>query len=539
MYSVLLVDDEILIREAISQNTKWEELGYELVGTCKDGREAIELLKERPVDLVLTDIYMPYVDGIELARYVYENCRDTRVVIISGYDEFEYAKKALKYQVVEYILKPVTAMELSEILERVKETLDAASQRTKNMKRFRGEYMSNFPVLRGRFLHQLLQGDSVMSEEEIRKKMEDYDVSFHGNYFMTAMIQADDVSGFFREGQEKKTDLALFAVYNIAEEIIRETSLGVAFQDVANCTVLIFSGDHTLENKVLELCERIQESIREFLNITTTIGVGFTVSSIYQLPKSFQDAKDALEYRFQLGNARVIYAKKLTPERVAGNVNVSYWSERIVTAIKGNRGKEIRQEVHGFIQAIRDAYVSRNRSIFYVQNAVLSILNEMDDSGVSDATIAAEEKALLNAIYDKEHLSEVEQDLVHFCVKVSDILIDQKEGYGRRQALMALDYIEKNYADSSVTLNSVCSYLAISTSYFSSIFKSCTGETFIEALTKKRMEKAKALLEHTSRRTNEIAREVGYADPHYFSAAFKKMTGCTPKEYAKKMRQEG
>lgn len=170
MYRVLLVDDEILIREAISQNTKWEELGYELAGTCKNGQEAIEFLESAPVDLVLTDIYMPYVDGIELAGYIYEHCKDTRVVIISGYDEFEYAKKALQYRVVEYILKPVTAMELSELLTRIRTNLDETRRSTSSMKRIRGEYMSNFPVLRGRFLHQLVQGESFMSEEEIRKK---------------------------------------------------------------------------------------------------------------------------------------------------------------------------------------------------------------------------------------------------------------------------------------------------------------------------------------------------------------------------------
>lgn len=536
MYSVLLIDDEILIREAISQNTKWEELGYELVGTCRNGREAIEYLKERPVDLVITDIYMPYVDGIEVARYVYENCRDTRVVIISGYDEFEYAKKALQYKVVEYILKPVTAMELSELLTRIREKLDEEDKNDRSMKRIRGEYMSNFPVLRGRFLMHLTEGDRIMSEDEIHRKMDDYDIAFYGNYFMTAMIQADDVSGFFRKGQERRNDLALFAVYNIAEEIIRETSLGVAFQNVANETVLIFSGGSTFEQQVLDVCGQIQNAILKFLNITTTVGVGMVVSSIYQLPKSFQDAKNALDYRYQLGGARVIYAKKLAQDRIVDRVDVAGWSDRIVQAIRRSCGQEIREAVDGFIQEIRRTYVSRNRSIFYVQNAVISIVNEMEAAGIDDA-IMEEQRKLLNDIYEKEHLTEVAQELVHFCVKVSDCLSDQKDSYGKRQAMLALDYIEKNYANPDVTLNSVCTYLSISTSYFSSLFKNCTGETFIEALTRRRMEKAKALLAHTSKRANEVAREVGYADPHYFSASFKKMMGCTPKEYAKKYRQ--
>ncbi len=537
MYSVLLVDDEVLIREAISRNVKWGELGFALAGTCRNGREAIGFLKQERVDLVLTDIYMPYVDGIELAKYIYENCSDTRVVIISGYDEFEYAKQALKYKVVEYILKPVTAMELSELLTRIREQLDEACRKNSGMKRIRGEYMSNFPVLRGRFLHQLLQGDLVLPEQEVRQKMEDYGISFSGNYFIAAAVQVDDVSDFYEKDEQKKDDLALFAVYNIADEMIRETELGVAFQNVENQTELIFSGGTDLEQRASALCERIRSLVQAFLNIGITVGVGLPASSLYQLPKSFQAAREALEYRFQLGNSRVICARQIPRDGDSGHVDIALWTDRIVTAIRGNSGQDIREAVMGFAQAIRESCVSRNRSIFYVQNAIISIANEMESSGVSDEAVMREERELLNSIYEKQHLSEIAQDLLHFCIRVSDLMFDQKDVKGSRQAMLALDYIEKNYANPELSLNSVCSYLAMSTSYFSSVFKNCTGETFIEALTKKRIEKAKTLLANTTKRTYEVAQEVGYADPHYFSSAFKKVTGCTPKEYARKHRE--
>ena len=122
------------------------------------------------------------------------------------------------------------------------------------------------------------------------------------------------------------------------------------------------------------------------------------------------------------------------------------------------------------------------------------------------------------------------------CIHISGLLEEQRDSYGKKQALMALDYIQENYMNSEVNLNSVCSHLAISTSYFSTLFKSCTGETFIEALTKKRMEEAKKLLENTAMKAYEVAREVGFSDPHYFSVAFKKATGRTPTEYAREMR---
>ena len=150
MYKALLVDDEALIREAISENIRWEEMGFELVGSCENGRDAMNLIRQNPPDLILTDICMPYVDGIELARYVHENYPDTKTVIISGYDEFEYAKQAVRYQVMEYILKPVTPAELTEVLQRARASLDEKKDRSRTMKK-----LTKLKVpLEGCFLHK-------------------------------------------------------------------------------------------------------------------------------------------------------------------------------------------------------------------------------------------------------------------------------------------------------------------------------------------------------------------------------------------------
>ena len=128
MYRVLLVDDEILVRDAIRNNIDWQGLGYELAGDCQNGKEAIEFVQEQPVDLVLTDICMPYVDGMELSHYLHDNCPEVKIIIFSGFGEFEYAKKAIQYNVSEYLLKPVTAVELTEVLKNMYQILETARQ---------------------------------------------------------------------------------------------------------------------------------------------------------------------------------------------------------------------------------------------------------------------------------------------------------------------------------------------------------------------------------------------------------------------------
>lgn len=534
MYKVLLVDDEALIREAISENTRWSDLGYELIGTCRNGKEAIERIKENPPDLLLTDICMPFVDGMELTKFVYEQYRDTKVVIISGYDEFEYAKKAVKYQVIEYILKPITALELSETLIKVREKLDGERIQIRNIQKIKGAYISNLPVMRGRFLNSLMQGNIHVNN--LYDRFQEYNIKLDGSHFMTALILGDDLTPFLNQSEITKVELAHFAIYNIAEEIMKNYDAGVTFQDVEEKTVLVFSADAEIEKAAMRICEEIRTAIYKFLEIRCTIGLGQVVNSVEQLYHSFNEAKKAMEYKFLLGGNQVILAASLQEDIAQQGVDSAKWTSQIILAIKTSNAEDIRRNVQGFIDEIRNAYMTKNRSIFYVQNLILSIMNALDNSSMNETQIFGEVRELLNTIYDKEQLSDMAKDLITFCDDISESMKHQKDSYCKKQALIALDYIDNHYGDSNISLNSVCVFLSLSTSYFSTIFKAYTGETFIEALTKKRIEKAKNLIEHTGKKTYEIADEVGYSDPHYFSSSFKKMTGMTPTEYAKKMR---
>ncbi len=534
MYKVLFVDDEALIREAICENTRWNELGYELVGACRNGREAIEQIqREGAPDLLLTDICMPYVDGIELTRYVYENCPDTKVMILSGYDEFEYAQMALRYHVMEYILKPVTAAELAKTLTATRERLDEERLKKTNLQRIKGEYISNLPLLRGRFLNNLLSGR--LSEEEIRERLSIYHLDLTGNQFAAALVEGDDFEPFLKEAKEERNDLASFAVYNISNEIMEFHRCGITFQDAEERTVLLFGGDGEIEEKILKVTEEIRECLKTYLGIESTIGVGRAVRGFLDIPASFRDCKRALEFKFLLGGNQVIYAKELQEGRNDMVQAMPKLALEASAAIKSGDAGQVKGACREFFQAIRQSGLSKTRSIFSIQNMLLSLIGEMDAANLA-GEVCRDEKELLDFVYSSEKLSEIEERFTAFCLELSGSFRNEKTNYCRRQAMLAMDYIEKNYGDSGVSLNSVCGYLAMSTSYFSSIFKAYTGETFVEALTKKRLEKAKELLSSTDKRSYEIAELVGYSDPHYFSSAFKKYTGMTPMEYARKTR---
>ena len=538
MYKVLLVDDEALIREAISENIQWSEMGFHFMGACENGRQAMEAIEKEQPDLLLTDINMPFVDGMELTKFVYENYPDTKVIIISGFDEFEYAKNAVKYQVLEYILKPITPSEFLETLLRVKKMFDERRESQRNMKKIRSAYVSNLPMAQGRYLHHILNGTADYSK--VTEKQEELRLNLQAEFYNTALVEGDSLEPFISQYENIKDELALFAICNITAEIVAEEKIGLAFQGMDEKTVILFMGNEKelLKTRMKEVLPKVRQAIEQFLNIQTTVAVGKTVSSLEELSDSFAKTKSALEYKFMLGGNQIFDAEEYEQIRNSAKyVDVFEWATQIATAIRTHKTEEISEKTDRFIEQIKMSYINKNRSFVYVQNLVLSVINLLELPEELEEEIYDRERWFMNQMNRCENLDEVAKSIHQTFGFIGHVMLKQRDSYGKRQAMLALDYIEKNYGDSSVTLNSVCSALAMSTSYFSSIFKSYTGETFIECLTKKRMEKAKVLLEHGKLKTYEIAEAVGYSDAHYFSIAFKKAVGKTPTEYAKEVRK--
>ncbi len=537
MYKVLLVDDEALTREAIGENIPWGDLGFTLTASCENGQEAMEVIRREKPDLVLTDICMPYVDGIELAKYIYENCPDTKTIIISGYDEFEYAKQAVRYQVMEYILKPITPAELMEVLQKARTQLEEARSEKITLKKLKGAYQSNRPLLRGRFLNSLVRGDE--REENLTEKMKELDVSLPGSFYNTAIVEGDDLSPFLSRYPGMRDELAYFSIFNITQELVEQKGEGVVFQNIDARTVIVFWGEtgQELKEKMEKAMTEIRQTIKELLLIDTTVGVGEEVTDLTKLYQSFEKARAALELKWLLGGSRILYSGMLDAGKSAP-VDVPHWAERVLSAVRGGNSEEIEAEVRGFAQELRERRTKQTRAIIYMQNLLLSVVNSANLEEDQETEIYKEEKELMNRLYTYERLRDMSTDIIAICEHISRYLNEQRDSYGKKQAAKAMEYIERNYMKSDITLNSVCTYLAMSTSYFSTMFKTHTGETFIEALTRKRMEKAKQLLENTSKRAYEVAEEVGFSDPHYFSVAFKKATGKTPTEYAKEKRRK-
>lgn len=526
MYKVLLADDEVLIREAIKENMDWEEAGFSLCAVCGDGRQTMEAIKREEPDLVLTDICMPYADGLDVARYVQENCPKCKVAVISGYDNFEYAKKAIQFGVEAYILKPVTAKELTEELKKLHQKIQKEREEEKQQERIKEAFEQNKGYFRERFLSRLIRGNK--GKEDVRGRMELYDIHLEGECY--SVVQARYIH------QEDPADILLFALFNVVEELVREEPCCVAFQDAGNITTLIFCGEspYQVESEVQRITEVILKNFQKFFHEPVMVAAGKCVWDLEHLGQSYENARRAFDYEFLFDGNELVFGKEFISKEVSPLVDAGEWAKKLIPMVKRNDEEGLRREIGKMFREMRRLYITKARTGMYVQNLMTRMGMLADESGVEEKTVLEWEKPLFEEIVNQGRADRMEELLFALCSKISGSLFREREDLSKSIAERAEEYIRENYQDSSLSLNSVSKALSISTSYFSALFKAQTGETFIEALTRVRMEKAKELLTHTDMKSYEIAEKVGYSDAHYFGSIFKKNEGITPKEYAKR-----
>ncbi|MDD2968344.1 MAG: response regulator [Lachnospiraceae bacterium] len=536
MYRVIVVDDEILVREAICENINWNQLGYELVGNCENGKSAIDFLDQNEVDVVLTDICMPYVDGMELSAYIHTNLPETRIIIFSGYDEFEYAKKAIRYNVEDYLLKPVTAFELSEVLTKLKESMDRNLEQKNKMQRLRKVYNKNRLYLKSNVLLNLIKGSQ--KESEIRKELDEIGISLDFQAYRIAVIHTEE-AGVNESPEEAKKQSALmnFVVYNISDEIIAKANVGNVFMENDNKVYIIFHTNKPKEflqiSKVI--CEEIMETVREHTGLHLIIGLGSYVYSIGEMARSTDSAMQALLYGMKFQDNQVIDMEQLQ-DKIKESVNISEDAQELALSVKLEENDKIDKAIDRAVYKIKSAYIEPAKTILYLQELAQSVTELAKSIESNDHSIKIKKEELLYRIATSVSIDEAACHLKKFSYDLGESISAQKNTGQKKYAVMAMDYLEKNYHDPGLSLNFICNYLGISISRFSSVFKNTYQETFMESLIRIRMQRARELIENTDLKNYEIAERVGFTDPHYFSISFKKATGKTPKEYAKEVR---
>ncbi|SET50127.1 response regulator [Paenibacillus sp. NFR01] len=547
MYKLLLVEDEEDVREGIAQQIDWARHGFEIVDQAENGREAAEMIDRLQPDVVVTDIQMPFMNGLQLSEWIRSRHPNTKIIILTGYDEFEYAQKAIKLHIDEYILKPFSSQELVDVLLKVRGAIEAEIAEKENVFVLSEHYRKSLPVLREQFLSSLVS--RRLRPVEIAAKSREYGIDLSGSLFQSSVIGIDHI----RTGEETllagsapvslrdtgDLNLQLFAVLNIAEEICLKHGFGKVFihrDDVVLLSQTAEKDESAIAVKTLEVLEEIRQNVRHFLKLTVTAGAGAVCPSPSHLSSSFADALQALDYRLILGNDRVIWIEDVESRSGQTLVFDELTQQSLIRTLKLGTLPELKTVVDELFGGLDAGHVSAQDYQIFLLEIVTSILRVAKESGSEAADFIGTGMSALSEIYRFNNMGEAKAWIIEICGRLMDTIASERQSSYRVLIEDAKEYIRSHYEEADISIGKVCQHLHISTGYFSSIFKKEMKMTFVSYLLQIRLEAAKELLRSTELKAFEIAEKIGFSDPNYFSFCFRKKYGQSPKEYKNSSR---
>ena len=543
MLKTFLVEDEVVIREMIKKMIPWEQYGFELAGEAADGEMALPLILKCKPDLLITDIKMPFMDGLTLCRLVKKEIPDIRIVILSGYDDFNYAKQAISIGVEDYLLKPITKNAFIERLEEIHNRYEHEKTQREYYEKFRLEMQEYEKNASRDFFETLVRADSDLAELYRRADKlnldivaEAYDIliftpdTSEGNY-----NSYDGCSDWEAEVQDKINNYFL------------NHPVAILFRhQVFSYAILVKGQKDTIEKNTEECVKAIQDIMDRTEGRTDWfIAVGKSADRLSMLGHSYRTAVRANSFRYLYDGHILDYQSLETRKENPSdsyredsvqlrNVNINALNPAILQKfLSSGLAEEVEDFIRDYFNAIGQepmgSLVFRNYVVLNVRFSVLSFLKKL---GCDDSEISGQETD--NIV---EETGKSIETAVAYCgkmLKKAIVLRDENAGNQNRSVLkLAVDFIDHNYMDEEISLNKAAHVANVSANHFSALFSQNMGQTFTEYLTGLRMSKAKELLRCTAMRSNEIAGEVGYKDAHYFSYLFKKTQGMTPSEYRK------
>lgn len=532
---VFLVEDEMVIRRGIKNSIDWEKEGYIFCGEASDGELAYPMIiKEKP-DILITDIRMPFMDGLELCKLVKKELPNIKILILSGYDEFDYAKEAIRLGVTEYLLKPISSGKLLEALNGVSESIRREKEDKDLVRKYMEEMRENTEHEKQKFFEQMIAGNLSMADAlETGKK---YEMSLSAGMYNLLLFR-------FTLGEENRKSGELlgeaeYAIEKLTErlEYVFEFQRGVegwAF-------LLMADNEEQMSERVKELSKDLEEIMKNYSTIAYFGGIGQPVARLRELEESFREAERALAARFTMELNRIISVEDI---RMAQNVDTlddieitSFGEiEKTRTMLEKFLNNGAEDEIDEFVDVYINELPEENlKSVlmrqYIIMDAYIVMMSFCEKIEGIEGEMQAQSEELKNSMKTIQTVEEIKNYIRMLLKKIIGV---RDTISGRRYSdiiEIAKDQIRKTYMSDEISLNTVAAEVGMSPSYFSSIFSKEMGKTFVEYLTEIRMDRAKELLMCSSMKTSEIGYEVGYKDPHYFSYIFKKTQNCTPKEF--------
>ena len=535
MYKVFLVEDEIIVREGIRNSIPWETTNYTLAGEAPDGEMALSMIQDIKPDILITDIRMPFIDGLSLSRIVKKTQPWIKIVILSGHDEFEYAREALSLGVEEYLLKPVSSQDMLKTLDKIAGRIDEEKEKLLSIENLKAQVRSSSDILRDKWLSDFMNG-RIPAAKAIEQGRE-LNLDLLARSYITAVItivpgekgeQLEPLKKMLQIIMEQYTGSIWFTEHEKHFVLLVKEGVAETFPPES-----VVERSSPPEEAIYAITQAFKYEAERNTGWRIMVGIGSLAERVGEVPKSYQTALKIAEYGAAHNLAQIADSRLLSPggddmfdPSEFPDINADIFLTRLRYAAK----KDIDVIIKEYTKTLENNFDEMS-AYFIFGEIIMAAAKIVEDLGgnLKDIVPFSLEKAMIRSLVASR---DIFIDRLRLLIAaVIEYRGSNTGGRYRSVIVKAREYIDGNFSSGDISLYSTAAYVGISPNHLSTVFAQETGENFIDYLTRIRLEKAKQLLQNTAMKSSDIAYEIGINDPHYFSHIFKKNTGLSPREY--------
>ena len=520
MHKLIIVDDEKIIRDGLTSFVNWKALGFEVVGTFSDGKDALEYINTKEVDVVFTDIKMSKVNGLELAEYIYKNKINIKVVLLSGIKEFKYAQKAIAFGVNEYITKPLDFSLIRDIFTNIKEDLDKKKLIQEKKELYEKNYQEILPLFIEHFFEDLLLG-VITSENNMKERMDILNLEIYKkSCFSLSCIEIEKLSDYVDQTWKYGFDSFKRALDTLLSKKVGKIQSYAIIRSIDTIFLLTYSDEkEEFMQLTIDYLKGIQKSLRENFKLEMKYEVIKETESLLAFSGYYKEKtnneKKHLKVGEGLSETDLVYKQLEELEGIILSYINSSENEAIVILLK---------DYIELLDVLSDED-KKNRIInFYVY-----VTSQVSKMGIDLTSYKKKKIDYSELLYTND-----QKGLLEWCEKnfivIMNILNPYKQDTKQYYINEARSYINTHYGE-DLSLSQLADFVHLSPAYFSQIFKEEMSINFTEYLLETRMRKAITLLMDKDKKVFEISEQVGYKSSKYFAKLFKKYTGYTPTEF--------
>ncbi|MFD0870732.1 Uncharacterized response regulatory protein SA0215 [Chlamydia abortus] len=530
----IIIDDDQLTLQGLSRTIDWQKLNVEIAGLAIDGVEGLSMIQEHQPDLILTDIYMPRMDGIAMLQSARQAGSKAEIIILSGYEDFKYAKSALKLQVADYLSKPATVPEIEAVLLETIQRIKQSNQLEQEEKELKELVKYHLPETKKQLLKGMLE-PHFCQKEFFKRATKPLGLNFANQAFAAAVLEYAVPIG---KAHYKSKDLLTYtyAITNILEELVsKETNVYLA--DVQKDKfVLLFAFPaylraETAKNRIKYMIKHFIAPIKDYLKLDVWVSLGSIESDAALVWRSYRKAMNALVERSSAEDTWLV-----ADEQGADKLPASLPSKPIehykslMEAVLEGRSDELAAHIARLLEALNELKAT---NVHYIRSVVIDLMGMLTIGLYQQGVLMEELYPDVRWYQDLERINNA-QNLESWLNDTMALLCSAMANRVNHKHKKTVDYIKKyvkEHLAEDVTLDIIADKVSLTRNYLSQIFKEVTGENYNSYVTRVRMERARELMMSGKYKLYEITAMVGYKNNAYFSQQFKKHMGCNPSDY--------